>query len=138
MAFEAGLNVKNNGTQRFSFDEIVRQLIERAIKVVVRANITFKSADQNLAFESPVSVEREICAFTYNNAVRQVAWDEFVSDQNGFIEKVMKDFQLCVVDEEKTNSRFIEDWPNEFLMRADDTRGRPHLRKIIEDENDAL
>ena len=128
LAFQAGLEGENDFAQRFAFNEVVGQLIERPIEIVIRANIAFVCADHDFAVEAVVPVEGKIRPLADKDAIRATARNQFVSNLHCLVEDVVKDLQLRIVNEEEANARFIEDRPDVLLVGAEGGRRRLYLR----------
>src|ERR1700674_517469 len=86
------LNRENSLAQRLAFDEIVWQLIERAIEVVVYAGVSLEYADQDLPFQSIVLIEREAGSLTDDDAAGLPGANEPVGNRDRFVEDIMKKF----------------------------------------------
>src|SRR5262245_57885182 len=54
---EPRLDLQNRAAQRFAFDEVVRQLVERAVEIVIEASIALEHADQDLPLASVIAIE---------------------------------------------------------------------------------
>src|SRR3954470_14560057 len=118
--------------QRVPFQEIIGQLIERAVEVIVDARISFEHADQDFAVEALVAIEREAGALADDDAVGVSGIEKLIRDLDGLVEDVVKHFELPIEYEEEAHRGFIEDRPQENLIGRQRTFWRPNLRQIVQ------
>src|SRR6266700_3064484 len=73
LAGEARIDCEDRLTQRLALDEVVGQLIERAVVIVVDARIALERANQDLALDLVVTIIGEAGALADQYAIG--AWD---------------------------------------------------------------
>ena len=68
-ALELGRDVEDGVAQRVALEEVVGELVERAVVIVVHPRVALEHADQDFAVELVVAVEREAGAIADQDAV---------------------------------------------------------------------
>src|SRR5579884_1460419 len=138
LSLEIGLHLEDRVAQRVTLDEIVRELVERPVKIVVDADIFLVGADHDLPVEAMIPIEHETRALSDQDAVAERRGEESVRDGRRFVEDEQEVVQRGVIDEEKADAGVVEDRADEGLMWRERPRRRLHAGKVVELEHDAL
>src|SRR5438046_104351 len=88
LALGAGIDRNDRLAQRLAVDEILRQLIERAVESGVEPRLPFVDADQD--FPAVEWIERKAGALADLNGLTSLRRGELVGDRRGFVEHEMK------------------------------------------------
>jgi hypothetical protein len=135
---QARIDVQDGAAQRLALDEIVGQLIERAIVIRVQPRVAFEHPDQDLPLALVIAIEREAGAFADRDAIGEPGPRKFVGDRNGLVQNIMEDLEFWIVDQEEAHGGFVEDRTDVALVWTEHAGGRHDTREIVEFENDAL
>src|SRR4029077_2791092 len=138
LPLERRLHLQDRLAQRLAFDEIIRKLVERSVEIIVGENIAFERADQNFPLEPMILVEGKSGALADQDAAGLLRGEERVGDLLGLVEDVVEDLVFGIVDEEKTDRGFIEDRPDEGLVRPERARRRLYAAQVVERKHDTL
>src|SRR5262249_43068185 len=135
LAGEGRIDREDCLAQRLALDEVVRQLIERAVIVVVDARIALEHANQDFALDLVVTIVGKAGALADQDALGARNRNELIGDRDRLVEDVVKQLELAVEDEEEPHRRFVEDRADIGLVCAENARGRLHVAQVIELEH---
>ena len=124
LALGVRVGLDHSPAQRFPFDEVLRQLIERTVEVIVDPRVGLKRADQNFAIHPMIAIERKAGAPAEVDSVGGRLPDQIVGHLACFVENEMKDSQFRVVDEEEADRRLVEAWTEERFVGRKRAMGR--------------
>src|SRR5690349_9607497 len=136
MTLHAGLHGGLSVAQLVARDEILRQLIERAVEIGVEPGLPLARADQD--FPDARGVEGKAGALADEDMARGFARKEAVSGRLGLIKQEMKDLQPLVEDQQEPDAGFVEDRTQELLVLSQKFRGRLDPRQIVQRKRHAL
>src|SRR5689334_23716120 len=93
LALEARIDGEDRLAQGFALDEIVGQLVERAIEIIVGFDVVHEHADEDFPVKSVVAIKREAGAFSDDDAVGALERHEGVGNRRGLVQHIEKDLQ---------------------------------------------